>query len=306
MSHAAVLVLALGLDALFGEPRWLWDRLPHPAVMMGRAVGWCDAQFNWGTARRAKGVAAMAGLGMGALLLGSVLQELGWVVEALVAAVLLAQKSLAEHVRAVADALRLSLGDGRLAVAQIVGRDTGGMDEPAVARAAIESAAENFSDGVAAPAFWFLLLGLPGLLLYKVTNTADSMVGYRTERHEDFGWAAARFDDLLNLAPARLTALAVALLSGQLGDWGEISTEARRHRSPNAGWPEAAFARVLGVALAGPRAYDGKMQDYPFVNPTGARQIGPEEIDAAVALLWRVWAALLVLATVLALLALPG
>lgn len=293
MTTAGVLALAMLLDAALGEPRWLWARLPHPAVLMGRAVAWCDRAFNRGGARRARGAAAMAGLAAGAALLGLALAQLGPLAECLVAAVLLAQKSLASHVGAVADALRLSLGDGRGAVARIVGRDTAAMDAPAVARAAIESAAENFSDAVIAPAFWFLLAGLPGLLVYKTVNTADSMIGYRTPRHADFGWAAARLDDTLNLIPARLTALMIAGLSGHLSDWRGIAAEARRHRSPNAGWPEAAAARALGVALSGPRAYDGRLRDFPYVFPAGRRRIGAGEIDAAVRLLWRVWAAAL-------------
>lgn len=302
MSTAAILALAMALDALLGEPRWLWDWLPHPAVLMGRAVGWCDRRFNAGKGRRAKGVLVMAGLALGAILLGAALAELGWLVEVIVAAIFLAQKSLAQHVGAVADALRVSVGNGRVAVAQIVGRDTAAMDEPAIARAAIESAAENFSDGVIAPALWFLVFGLPGLLLYKITNTADSMIGYRNDRYEAFGWAAARFDDLLNLIPARLTAAMIAALHGALGDWPAIVRDAGQHRSPNAGWPEAATARALGVALSGPRAYDGRMRDFPFVHEAGRKQIGAAEIDATVRLLWRVWAAGLALTVAVALL----
>ena len=163
------------------------------------------------------------------------------------------------------------------------------MDGPAIARSAIESAAENLSDGVVAPAFWYLVLGLPGLLLYKITNTADSMIGYRTPRHEAFGWAAARLDDVLNWIPARLTALLIALPHGVLRDWPAIARDARRHRSPNAGWPEAAMARALDIALAGPRSYDGRLTDFPWVHPEGNRNPGPERIDAAVAVLWRAW-----------------
>ena len=238
-------------------------------------------------------------LALGALLLGCVLSWFGGLVEMLVVAVLLAQKSLVEHVRAVADALRVSLGDGRRAVAMIVGRDTAGMDASAIARGAIESAAENLSDGVIAPAFWYLVGGLPGLLLYKITNTADSMIGYRTERHAEFGWAAARFDDLLNLVPARGTALLIALSHGILGTWRAIATDARLHRSPNAGWPEAAMSRALGVALSGPRSYDGEMRDFAYVNGSGARDIGADAVDATCAALWRSWAT--ALAAILAL-----
>lgn len=296
------LVLAMLLDAALGEPRWLWDRLPHPAVLMGRAVGWCDRVLNRGAARRARGIAAMTGLGILALVLGWVLSQLGPVVEVVVAAILLAQRSLVDHVAAVARDLRLSLGDGRRAVAQIVGRDTAAMQPSDVARAAIESAAENLSDGVIAPAFWYLIGGLPGLMLYKITNTADSMIGYRTPRHEAFGWAAARFDDLLNLAPARITAGLILATHVLWWQWDEVAHEARQHRSPNAGWPEAAMARALGVALSGPRSYHGTRQEFPYVNAQGRRAIGATEIDAACRALWRTWGAALALVAVVTLL----
>lgn len=290
MSGPAILALALLLDAALGEPRWLWDRLPHPAVLLGRAVGALDRIGNAGNFRRARGVAAVLLLGAGAWGIGAGLAVGGPVVEAIVAAILLAQRSLAEHVGAVARGLRQSTEAGRAAVAMIVSRDTADMTPPQAARSAIESAAENLSDGVIAPAFWFLIGGLPGLVVYKAVNTADSMIGYRTPRHEAFGWAAARLDDALNLIPARLTALMIAAVTGGLGQWREIAADARRHRSPNAGWPEAAMARGLGVALAGPRSYDGRMREFPFVNAAGAREIGAAEIDRAVGLLWRVWA----------------
>jgi len=295
------LVLAMLLDAALGEPRLLWDRVPHPAVLMGRAVGWCDRVLNRGALRRARGVAAMAGLGLLALGLGWALAQLGPVVEVIVAAIVLAQRSLVDHVAAVARDLRISLGDGRRAVAQIVGRDTGAMEASDVARGAIESAAENLSDGVIAPAFWFLIGGLPGLLLYKITNTADSMIGYRTPRHEAFGWAAARFDDLLNLVPARLTAGLILATHGIWSQWDQVAQEARHHRSPNAGWPEAAMARALGVALSGPRSYHGARQEFPYVNADGQRDIGAVEIEAACRALWRTWGAAVVAAGALAL-----
>jgi adenosylcobinamide-phosphate synthase len=298
---ATLLIPALLLDAALGEPKWLWDRYPHPAVLMGRAVGYADARLNHGSQRRAKGVLAM-------VLLGLIAATLGWlihlipdfgVIEVIVAAILLAQKSLVQHVSAVADALRLSLPGGRQAVSMIVGRDTAALDPPGVSRAAIESAAENLSDGVIAPAFWFLIAGLPGLMLYKITNTADSMIGHRTPRHEQFGWAAARFDDLLNLIPARLTALLIALTHGWT-DPRPILRDAPLHRSPNAGWPEAAMAVVLNIALSGPRAYHGEMRDYPWVWAEGRRDAGPGDIDAACAALWRAWGAMLALTAVIA------
>lgn len=293
------LVLAMLLDAWLGEPKWLWSRMPHPAVLMGRAVGWCDARYNRGDNRRIKGVAAMAAMVLAAWGLGTILTAFGPLVETLCAAILLAQRSLVQHVSAVATGLRAGLQQGRAAVSMIVSRDTAEMDANAVARAAIESGAENLSDGVIAPVFWFMIAGLPGLIAYKITNTADSMIGYRTPRHAQFGWAAARLDDLLNLIPARATALLIALTYG-LSDWRGIRADALQHKSPNAGWPESAMARALTIALAGPRAYDGEMRDFPWVNAAGRKPIGPPDIDAATRALWRAWGAALALAILLA------
>lgn len=302
MNHAAVLVAAMVLDAIFGEPDWLWKRLAHPAVLMGRAVGWADKALNQGHYRRAKGVLTTAALGGMAIAIGAAISALpgGAVLETLAAAILLAQRSLTDHVRAVAQGLRQSLPAGRHAVAMIVSRDTADMNEAAVSRSAIESAAENLSDGVVAPVFWFLLAGLPGLLLYKIVNTADSMIGYRTPRHEAFGWAAARLDDALNLVPARLTALLIATVHLRFDIWPAIRRDARLHKSPNAGWPEAAMAACLDVALAGPRSYGGEMRDFPFVNPDGRRNLTAADVDASVAALWRTWALLLALVAILA------
>lgn len=300
---ASLLIPAMLLDAAFGEPKLIWDRYPHPAVLMGRLVGWCDTRFNQGANLRLKGVAVMVALAMGAVALGRFIHYLPdfGVIEVLLAAVLLAQRSLVQHVAAVATGLRSSLRDGRRAVAMIVGRDTKTLDRAGVARSAIESAAENLSDGVIAPAFWFLLGGLPGLLLYKITNTADSMIGHMTPRHQQFGWAAARFDDLLNLIPARLTALLIALTNSWY-DPKPILRDAPLHRSPNAGWPEAAVAVVQGISLSGPRSYHGEMMDYPWVNPEGRRDLGPEDIDRTIRNLWQAWAAMFGLAVVVAVL----
>jgi len=299
---ALLLLPALILDALFGEPRAIWDRLPHPAVLMGRLIAALDRRFNNGEGRRLKGVLVMAGLAVGAVGLGLAIAALpfGPLWQVLIAAVLLAQRSLVQHVQAVGDALRLSLGDGQRTVAMIVGRDTAVLDRSGVARSAIESAAENFSDGVIAPAFWFLLGGLPGLLLYKITNTADSMIGHLTPRHREFGWAAARFDDLLNLVPARLSAVLIALSHG-LTDPRPILRDAPLHRSPNAGWPEAAMAVALDVAISGPRSYHGRLTDYPWVWPEGRHDLGPDDIDRTVAALWRGWWAMLAMTALVAL-----
>ena len=293
-----ILVAAMLLDAAVGEPRWLWNRVTHPAVLIGRVIGWADERFNTDPHRKLRGVLLVIALLVGSIVIGSFLAALGGLVEALAAAILLAQRSLADHVAAVARALRLSTVSGRAAVAQIVGRDTSAMDGPAVARAAIESGAENLSDGVIAPAFWFLIGGLPAMLAYKAINTADSMIGYRTPRHAEFGWAAARFDDVLNLIPARLTALLLCIGARHWPEWRALARDARTHRSPNAGWPEAAMARALGIALSGPRSYHGQMRDFPWVNATGKRDAGPAQIGQAVRLLWRAWG-LMVLATAL-------
>lgn len=289
--HALPLLLAVVLDAALGEPRVLWSRVPHPAVLMGRVVGWCDRRFNRGTARRVRGIAVMAGLSLGGIGLGTVLAGLpgGAALEVAGAAILLAQKSLVEHVRAVAEGLRSSLEEGRRAVSMIVGRDTAQLDAPAVARAAIESAAENLSDGVVAPAFWFLIGGLPGMIFYKVVNTADSMIGHRTERHEAFGWAAARLDDVLNWIPARITAVLVSLARMDASALRIAAAQGAKHRSVNAGWPEAAMARVLGLALSGPRSYAGAETSDPVLNPEGRRDATADDIDDAIAVLWRVW-----------------
>jgi adenosylcobinamide-phosphate synthase len=298
-----ILIAALLLDAAFGEPRLIWDRLPHPAVLMGRLVGWCDDRFNRGTDLRLKGSLVTLGLLLTGLTLGWVLHRIPdrGLLEALAVAILIAQKSLVDHVRAVATALRRSVTEGRQAVAMIVGRDTAQMTGPDIARGAIESAAENLSDGVVAPVFWYLVLGLPGILAYKLINTADSMIGHLTPRYREFGWASARLDDVLNLVPARLTALLIALTHGWV-DPKPILRDATKHRSPNAGWPESALAPVLNVALSGPRSYNGVRKDFPWVWPEGRRDPGPDDIDAAADALWRVWAALLAVAVIVALL----
>lgn len=289
MSPALILVVAMCLDAAMGEPDWLWSRVRHPAVAIGQAIGWLDRRLNHGARRRAKGAVVTVVLVLSGLVLGVALSWFGPIVDIVVCAILLAQNSLVTHVRTVGVALRRSLPEGRAAVAMIVSRDTSEMTEAQVARSAIESAAENLSDGVIAPAFWFLVGGLPGLLIYKAVNTADSMIGYRNEQYRDFGWAAARLDDLLNLIPARLTCLMIGTLSAQWKQWQAIMADARRHISPNAGWPEAAMARALEVALAGPRSYDGQQRDLAWVNGEARREIGAMEIFRACTMLWKVW-----------------
>jgi adenosylcobinamide-phosphate synthase len=310
-STPLVLALALAIDRLVGDPPWLWRRLPHPAVVMGRAVEWLDRQFNKagesskvnrqrGTLALAIAVIAAIVIGIAATLLLRLL-PFGWGLEAVFVAVLLALKSLVDHVAEVERALgNMGVKAGRQAVAKIVGRDVNVLDEAGVARAAIESAAENFSDGVVAPAFWFLLLGLPGLLVYKLANTADSMIGNRSPRHFAFGWATARFDDLLNLVPARLSALLIvataALIRLDARSAADIAMrDARTHKSPNAGWPEAAVAGALGLALGGPRRYGAEEVDGAWLNPGARTMATPHDIGAAIRLIDAAWALLLVL-----------
>ncbi|MFL4469904.1 adenosylcobinamide-phosphate synthase CbiB [Tateyamaria armeniaca] len=289
MNNAFLLALALLLDAQFGEPRWLWGRLPHPAVLMGRAVAALDKALNNGAAQRLKGMLAVLVLIITAGALGWIVQQLGWVVSILVTAILLAQRSLVDHVAAVAAGLRQSDDAGRRAVALIVSRDVSASDPSATSRSAIESLSENFSDGVIAPAFWFLIAGLPGIAIYKAVNTADSMIGYLTPKHAQFGWAAARLDDVLNWIPARLTALLIACVGHSTQRRKEIQLDASLHRSPNAGWPEAAMAYTLDIALAGPRSYHGELRDLAWVNDAGRHLLAPHDIDAAIAIVWKAW-----------------
>ena len=268
--------LALLIEAVFGYPDALYARIGHPVTWIGSLISRLDRALNRETwtlgQRKAAGVAALALLLAAVVLPAALLQRflaphpLGLAVLAILASTLLATRSLDSHVRAVAMALSSGgLEAGRAAVSQIVGRDPEALDAAGVSRAAIESLAENFSDGVVAPALWLALLGLPGIAAYKAINTADSMVGHRTPRHEAFGWAAARLDDLVNLPASRLTAVLITAASclapgaAPRQAWKAVLRDAPRHRSPNAGWPEAAMAGALGLQLAGPRSYGGVM-----------------------------------------------
>lgn len=289
------------LDRLIGDPPWLWRRWPHPVVAFGWMIGAADNRLNRAdrsfAARRLLGIAAMLALLVAIVLAGAILHRafaaigvVGFVLEAVVVAVFLAHKSLAEHVAAVATALRIEgLGGGRRAVSMIVGRDPEQLDEAGVCRAAIESLAENASDGLVAPFLAYLVFGLPGLLAYKLLNTADSMIGHRSQRHLAFGWAAARLDDLANLVPARLTALLFAVASGRrFADAVKAAlADAASHRSPNAGWPEAAVAGALGLSLGGPRRYGEIVVEAACLNGAGRREAVPADIDRALVLLAR-------------------
>ncbi len=297
MNHYEILLLAIMLDAVLGEPAWLWSRVPHPVQLVGNCIGWLDKVLNVAPLQKLKGFVVLGILVVTAGAIGWILSALPdyGVIEVIAVAVFLAHKSLVQHVLNVATALIQSLPAGRAEVGKIVGRTTSQMQPNDVVRGAIESAAENFSDGVIAPALWYLVLGLPGILIYKVVNTADSMIGYKTEKYGAFGYASAKFDDIVNWVPARVTAGLICLTSNPLKSLNVVLGDAALHRSPNAGWPEAAMAAVLGIALAGPRIYDGKKVNYPYVNASARHQLVPKDIHRAVKTLNIVWAGFAVL-----------
>ncbi|MEP9371621.1 adenosylcobinamide-phosphate synthase CbiB [Mesorhizobium sp. KR1-2] len=294
--------LSLFVELGFGYPDRLVRAIGHPVIWIGQLISFLDRHLNRATLsdmqRRISGVAALIVL-MGvpaaiAFAISTALSALpfGIILVAILGSSLLAQRSLASHVKAVADALdQGGLAAGRRAVSMIVGRDPDQLDEAAVCRAAIESLSENFSDGIVAPAFWLGVGGLVGGVAYKAANTADSMIGHRTPRHEAFGWAAARFDDLINLPASRLTGLllvaAAALVPGAdpKNAWRSVLRDAGKHRSPNAGWPESAMAGALGLALAGPRVYGGMLvEDHTMGD--GRREATSADIRRALRLYW--------------------
>ena len=293
--QALLAPLALLIERLAGYPNSLVARIGHPVIWIGKLISLLDLRLNRDANRRGKGVLALIILlAVSGILAGLVawlcrLIPFSFILEAILASTFLAQKALGDAVRTVATALRRSLPEGRTAVSHIVGRDPQSLDEAGVARAAIESLAESTSDAVVAPLFWLLLLGLPGIALYKAVNTADSMIGHKTERHLAFGWASARFDDLLNLIPARLTALLIAgasyFIKGAHPElaWSTALRDAKKHESPNAGWPEAAMAGALGFRLGGPRSYDGEVVELPSFGD-GRAELIADDVDRSLKL----------------------
>lgn len=285
---------ALILDGIAGEPALLWSRLPHPAVLMGRAIGFLEGALyrpELDNARKKQaGVVLILTLfilfGAAGWLLSIIFSALpyGFILEIICASILVAQKSLYDHVSFVAAALRSEgLEGGRDAVSSIVGRDPQSLNEAGVCRAALESLAENFSDGVVAPAFFYLIGGLPGLFIYKAVNTADSMVGHKNEKYIEFGWASARADDLLNLVPARISGVLIVVAAALCGKQAASSArvmwrDAGLHASPNAGWPESAMAGALGLSLGGPRVYGDNLTDDPWLNDAGRKDAGHRDI----------------------------
>lgn len=314
-----VLIAALVLDRIVGDPEWLWKRVPHPVVLFGTMIGWFDRTFNRkrfeNDILRIGGVLTIVVLLLWSLICGWLIHRLlsglgllGWLLEVVLVAIFLAQKSLADHVSRVATGLRTGgLEGGRRAVSMIVGRDPETLDEPAVCRAAIESLAENFSDGVVAPALWYAVLGLPGLLAYKMLNTADSMIGHRSPKYLYFGWASARLDDLANIPAARLSILLIAA-----GAWWRTGLRAARnalgialrdnglHRSPNSGWPEAAMAGALDIQLAGPRIYAGALVAEPMINGSGRATATVGDVESSVSIFYGACTAVVVLAAFIA------
>jgi len=293
-----ILIIAFGIEAVLAYPAAVFRAIGHPVSWIGALIAALDSTLNRPdysfAARRAAGVATVMLLLVGSLAVGAVLDTvardipyLGFAVAVMVVATLIAGGSLDQHVRAVAAALDAEgLIGGRRSIAKIVGRDPDALNEAAVCRAAIESLAENASDGVTAPALWFLVGGLPGIIAYKAINTADSMIGHMSEHHRAFGWAAARLDDLVNLPASRLTGLmfvaAAAMVPGASAPaaWQAYRRDARLHRSPNAGWPEAAMAGALGLRLAGPRVYGGVLVDDHWMGD-GRAEATAQDIDLA-------------------------
>lgn len=279
--HFAAATLALLAERVFGYPKPLYRQIGHPVEWIGYLLSKLEvALYDSGAEpnqARLRGVAAIAALlvivSIPAVLISTFLStvEFGWIIEALLAATLIAHHSLHEHVSATGKGLDISIAEGRKAVSMIVGRDPAQLDESGVTKAALESLAENTSDGIVAPVLWYALLGLPGIVIYKAINTADSMIGHKSERYIDFGLAAARLDDLVNLPASRLTGLLfVSATAWTDRERGKIALQAMwrdapKHNSPNAGWPEAALAASLGVKFGGPRSYDGSKVDLPWM-----------------------------------------
>src|SRR5919106_780075 len=292
----SALLLGVAVDAIFGDPRWLWRRVPHPVVVMGGAIArlearWLDLAVPAAQQARRGRTASLLVIG-GSALAALAVQELcarlplGWLPLALFMSTLIAARGLYDHVSAVAVGLEQGLAQGRQAVAHIVGRDPASLDVHGVARAGIESSAENFADGVVAPLFWGILFGLPGMAAYKAVNTLDSMIGHRSPRYLHFGRFAARLDDVINWLPARLAALLILAASLCLpgttpaAGWRALWRDAPHHRSLNAGWPEAAIAGALGLRLAGPRRYAGEVVEDAWMGDGRAAAI-PDDIRRA-------------------------
>lgn len=307
--------LAVAIERRVGYPSRLIATIGHPVMWFGALISFCETRLN--TQARSPAQRKLAGIvALGVLLLSVLIVTVGirtvlswvpfgWVLEMLLATSLLAQKELGRAVGVVAEALRQSLDGARTAVSHVVGRDPQSLDQAGIARAAIETLAESTSDGVVAPWFFLVLLGLPGIALYKAVNTADSMIGHLNSRYRDYGWSAAKLDDVLNWIPARLTAVLITAAcfltpgASPSAAWATARSDARKHDSPNAGWPEAAFAGALGFKLGGPRAYHGEVVDLPAFG-AGRAELGAADIERALVLYRQVLNVLLALSAFVA------
>jgi adenosylcobinamide-phosphate synthase len=317
MNHFVMAAFALVIEYFFGYPQILQRAIGHPVEWIGKLIAYLDEGLNdphsEASDQRNHGIFAVAALcisvGVPAFLIEKMLLsfDYGWMINTVLATSLIAQKSLRDHVTAVARTLPQSVVAARKEVAKIVGRDPSTLDESGVAKAALESLAENTADGITAPIFWFAIAGLPGIVIYKAINTADSMIGHKSEKYLHFGWAAAKLDDLVNLPASRLTGLlfaGAAWLSSKTqaqAALGAMWRDASKHQSPNAGWPEAAMAGALNLKFGGPRNYDGEIIQLAYMGD-GRAQMTASDINNGLELYDRALLILLALAAVLALL----
>jgi adenosylcobinamide-phosphate synthase len=315
MNSFALAALVLAIEGFVGYPQALYKFIGHPVEWIGKLISFLDDGLNDPdqdkSEVRAQGVFAIVilcvAVGIPAWLISKTLAGIsyGWIVNVLLATAFVAQKSLRDHVSAVHRALSASLPAARQAVGKIVGRDPDTLDESGIAKAALESLAENTADGITAPIFWYALLGLPGLVIYKAINTADSMIGHKSEKYLHFGWAAAKLDDLVNLPASRLTGLlfaAAAWLTSKKSAQSSLRSmwrDAGKHQSPNAGWPEAAMAGAIGLRFGGPRNYDGELVDLPYMGD-GRETLTADDIGKGVELYDRAMIVLLITAVLLA------
>ena len=297
-SSLPILISALIVDWVIGDPDCIWKRISHPVVLFGKLIETADRRLNCTSYSKGRrrlfgillifllvAIAVLIGLIVTAVFSGSVYGHLAIII---IASIFISQKSMYKHVHTVLSALQSkNISEGRIAVSKIVGRDTSQLEETELVRASIESLSENFSDGVVAPAFWFLIFGLPGLIAYKIINTADSMIGHKNEKYCDFGWASARLDDLVNFVPSRISGLLVSICAPVVGGSFRKSiqtqiSDAKLHNSPNAGWPESAMAGVLDVALAGPRVYHTHKVEGQWINVNGRKELNVRDLSNSI------------------------
>lgn len=279
------LIIGWLLDRLLGDPVWL----PHPIIAFGKSIAWAEKKWNKGNAKVAKGAFVALLFPITVFIVALLLNQLLWhyffwlgvVLNALFVFFCLAGKTLAEEVRNVFAAVAVSLPKGREQIARIVGRDTSQLNEQQIKTAALETLSENLSDGVVAPLFWYLLAGVPGMLAYKMTNTLDSMIGYKSEHYIDFGRWAAKIDDVVNFIPARLTAFLMLLVAGRLSLLSFVRKYGKQHTSPNAGYPEAALAGILDCRFGGGNYYFGKFVQKPYIGHT-ERALNAEDLKKAI------------------------